>query len=40
MNLQPYINEYTDRFSRHKMKEGIFKNLMKRMMANPPYPYK
>lgn len=39
-NLQPYINEYTYRFNRHKMKEGIFENLMKRMMSKPPYPYK
>ncbi len=40
MNLQPYINEYTYRYNRHKMKEGIFENLMKRMVAKPPYPYK
>jgi len=40
MYLQPYINEYTYRFNRHKMKEGIFENLMKRMVDKPPYPYK
>ncbi|MEX2566509.1 MAG: IS1595 family transposase [Cyclobacteriaceae bacterium] len=40
MYLQPYINEYTYRFNRHKMKEGIFENLMNRMMSKPPYPYK
>jgi hypothetical protein len=40
MNLQPYINEYTYRFNRHKMKEGIYKNLMKRIVPKPPYPYK
>ena len=40
MNLQPYINEYTYRYNRHKMKEGIFENLMQRMVAKPPYPYK
>lgn len=40
MNLQPYINEYTYRFNRHKMKEGLFENLMQRMVAKPPYPYK
>jgi len=39
-NSQPYINEYTYRYNRHGMKEGIFKNLMQRMVAKPPYPYK
>lgn len=39
-NLQPYINEYTYRFNRHQMKEGIFENLMRRMVERPPYPYK
>lgn len=39
-NLQPYINEYTYRYNRHKMKEGIFENLMQRMVEKPPYPYK
>jgi hypothetical protein len=38
--LQPYINEYTYRFNRHQMKEGIFENLMRRMVDKPPYPYK
>ncbi|TKT87055.1 transposase, partial [Dyadobacter frigoris] len=38
--LQSYINEYTYRFNRHKMKEGIFENLMKRMISAPPHPYK
>jgi hypothetical protein len=38
--LQSYINEYTYRFNRHKMKEGIFENLMKRMVSAPPHPYK
>ncbi|WP_187264819.1 IS1595 family transposase [Pontibacter beigongshangensis] len=38
--LQAYINEYTYRFNRHKMKEGIFENLLKRMVAAPPHPYK
>lgn len=38
--LQPYINEYTYRYNRHKMKEGIFENLMRRMVEKPPYPYK
>jgi hypothetical protein len=39
-NLQPYIDEYTYRYNRHKMKVGIFENLMQRMVAKPPYPYK
>jgi len=39
-NLQPYINEYTYQYNRHRMKEGIFENLMQRMVAKPPYPYK
>jgi hypothetical protein len=39
-HLQAYINEYTYRFNRHKMKDGIFENLMKRMLAKPPYSYK
>ena len=40
IHLQPYIDAYTYRFNRHKMKEGIFENLMKRMVEKPPYPYK
>ena len=40
MNLQPYINEYTYRFNHHKMVEDIFENLVQRMVAKPPYPYK
>lgn len=39
-DLQAYINEYTYRYNRHKMKEGIFENLIQRMVAKPPYPYK
>lgn len=38
--LQSYIDEYCYRFNRSQMKEGIFENLMKRMVANLPYPYK
>jgi len=38
--LQSYIDEYTYRFNRHKMKEGIFENLMARMVEKPPYTYK
>lgn len=38
--LQSYIDEYTYRFNRHKMKEGIFENLITRMVKKPPYTYK
>lgn len=38
-HLQAYINEYTYRFNRHKMKEGIFENLMQRMLEKPPCTY-
>ena len=40
LHLQPYIDEYTYRFNRHKMKEDIFENLMKRMVDSEPYTYK
>lgn len=39
-NLQAYIDEYTYRFNRHNMKEGIFENLVVRMVDAEPYPYK
>ena len=39
-NLQAYINEYTYRFNRNKMEEGIFQNLMIRMVKADPFPYK
>jgi hypothetical protein len=39
-HLQPYIDEYSYRFNRHKMKEGIFENLMNRMVNADPYTYK
>lgn len=32
-NLQSYIDEYTYRFNRNSMKEGIFENLIKRMVT-------
>lgn len=38
--LQSYIDEYTYRFNRHKMKEGIFENLIHRMIKSTPYTYK
>ena len=39
-NLQAYIDEYTYRFNRHAMKEGIFENIMNRMITGKPFPYK
>jgi transposase-like protein len=39
-NLQAYIDEYTYRFNRNKMKQGIFENLMIRMVNAKPHPYK
>ena len=39
-HLQGHINEYTYRFNRHKMKEGIFENLLQRIIEKPPYTYK
>lgn len=39
-NLQAYLNEYTYRFNRHFMTEGIFENLMIRMVNAEPFPYK
>lgn len=39
-NLQAYIDEYTYRFNRHRMKEGIFENIICRMVKAEPYPQK
>lgn len=39
-HLQYYLNEYCYRFNRHKMKEGIFDNLLLRMVNHQPAPYK
>ena len=39
-HLQAYLDEYTYRFNRHKMKEGIFENLMARMVEKAPCTYK
>jgi len=39
-HLQAYLDEYTYRFNRHKMKEGIFENLVARMVQKPPCTYK
>ena len=38
--LQYYLDEYCYRFNRHKMKEGIFDNLLTRMVNHKPAPYK
>lgn len=35
-DLQDYLNEYCYRFNRSFMHEGIFENLMKRMVNSPP----
>jgi hypothetical protein len=37
---QPYINEYTNWYNRHKMEEGIYANLMHGMVVKPPFPHK
>ena len=39
-NLQAYIDEYCYRFNRSNMKEGIFDNLLNRMVKADPFPYK
>ena len=39
-HLQYYLDEYCYRFNRHKMKEGIFDNLLMRMITTKPVPYK
>jgi len=38
--LQSYIDEYCYRFNRSNMKEGIFDNLLLRMIKAKPRPYK
>lgn len=39
-HLQAYIDEYCYRFNRSFMKEGIFDNLLLRMVQHPPRTYK
>jgi hypothetical protein len=39
-HLQGYIDEYCYRFNRHNMKEGIFDNLLLKMVKAKPLPYK
>ncbi|SHJ64893.1 Transposase zinc-ribbon domain-containing protein [Tangfeifania diversioriginum] len=39
-HLQAYIDEYCYRFNRSFMKEGIFDNLLSRMVNAPPVTYK
>lgn len=39
-HLQAYIDEYCYRFNRSFMKEGIFDNLLVRMVKAPPVTYK
>jgi hypothetical protein len=38
-HLQAYIDEYAYRLNRSSMKEGIFDNLLKRMVRAEPCPY-
>jgi len=38
--LQAYIDEYCYRFNRNLMKEGIFENLLNRMVIGKPFTYK
>lgn len=39
-NLQAYVDEYCYRFNRSNMKDGIFDNLLNRMVKADPFPYK
>lgn len=39
-HLQAYIDEYCFRFNRSFMKEGVFENLLQRMMRTEPCPYR
>ena len=39
-HLQAYIDEYCFRFNRSFMKEGVFENLLNRMMQAEPCPYR
>lgn len=39
-HLQAYIDEYCYRFNRSVMTDGIFDNLLKRMVVAPPITYK
>jgi hypothetical protein len=39
-HLQNYLDEYCYRYNRNKMKEGIFDNLLNRMVKHDPVPYK
>lgn len=39
-HLQVYLDEYTYRYNRHKWKNTIFHNLVKRMVTHEPVKYK
>ncbi|MBS1939085.1 MAG: IS1595 family transposase, partial [Bacteroidetes bacterium] len=39
VHLQAYIDEYCFRFNRSFMKEGVFENLLNRMMRADPCSY-
>lgn len=40
VHIQAYLNEYCYRYNRSFMKEGIFDNLLNRMVGRGPCPYK
>ncbi len=40
IHLQSYIDEYCYRFNRSNMKEGLFENLILRMVNQRPMTYK
>jgi transposase-like protein len=39
-DLQSYLDEYCYRYNRHRMKNGIFENLMAKMVYHNPVTYK
>lgn len=39
-DLQAYLDEYTYRYNRHRMETGLTENLLRRMVAAKPLPYK
>jgi len=39
-HLQAYVDEYSFRFNRSFMHEGVFQNLLDKMVASQPHPFK
>lgn len=39
-HLQAYLDEYSYRFNKSDMHEGIFRNLLYKMVASEPRPFK